>query len=358
MKKVLLLTDVNFWERSSGNRARIYSLVEFLSRRVNLTVVNTGPAPELIESLLSTEFKSEFHVLEKTKYLNSNGYGRRLQKLVKNRQFDAIIIEYIHSSYFLNFLEDRRAKIILDAHDIISERTRDFKQFNYPGALYEMDEKTEIEILNVYDHIMAICQPDYDKINKLIGQDKALLCPHPAIAVLHPFRNSVKNIVFVASAYLPNADAINLFLENCWTTISEKYDVHLSIYGSVGGLVKTNGYQQVSLMGFVPEINDIYQEADIVINPVRFGAGLKIKNVEALANGIPLITTSHGARGLEAGINHAFLIADAPLEMIEAISSLIDHPEIRRKLGEQAHEFIKDRFSPGKCFGPLLDILN
>lgn len=356
MKKVLLLTDVNFWERSSGNRARIYSLVEFLSKHVNLTVVNTGPAPENIESLLRTEFKSEFHVLEKIKYLNSNGYGRRLQKLLKNRQFDAIIIEYIHSSYFLNFLEDDGAKIILDAHDIISDRTRDFKQFNYQGALYEMSEKTEIEILNVYDHIIAICEPDFEKIKKMTGSDKALLCPHPATTVLHPFRSCVKNIVFVASAYLPNADAINLFLENCWTTISEKYDVHLNIYGSVCGLIKTNGYQQVSLNGFVPEINDIYKEADIVINPVRFGAGLKIKNVEALANGIPLITTPHGARGLEAGINDAFLIADNPQEMIGAIESLISHPEIRRKLGKQAHEFIKDRFSPEKCFSPLLGL--
>ncbi|MFI5140410.1 MAG: hypothetical protein ACHQIM_21500, partial [Sphingobacteriales bacterium] len=135
MKKVLIVTDVNFWEKSSGNRMRIWSLIDYLSRQVQLTVVNTGPAPENIETTLRNVFNADFYVLEKNKYLNSNGYGRRLKAFLKDKHFDTIIIEYIHSSYFLNFLVDD-VKIILDAHDIISERADEFKKFNHAGALY------------------------------------------------------------------------------------------------------------------------------------------------------------------------------------------------------------------------------
>src|SRR5579875_1774771 len=105
MKNVLILSDINFWESSSGHRARLKSLISYLSSRVNLTVVNTGPAPQYIEEQLAQSYQAEFHVLEKKKILNSAGYGKRLKKLMHGRSFDSVIIEYIHSSYFLNYLE-------------------------------------------------------------------------------------------------------------------------------------------------------------------------------------------------------------------------------------------------------------
>lgn len=356
MKKVLLITDVSFWEKSSGHRMRIYSLIEYLSAHVQLTVVNTGPAPANIETVLSTNFNADFFVLEKTKYLNSNGYGRRLKAFLKGRQFDTVIVEYIHSSYFLNFLPED-VQVILDAHDIISERADEFKKYNYAGALYELPEDTEREIFNVYDHIMVLCQPDYDKLNTMICPGKALLCPHPVQLCPHPVKEKVKNIAFIASAYIPNRDAINWFITNCWPHIAAKYDVSLSIYGSVGESVAQTD-NRIFVKGFVPSLDQIYEDADIIINPVRFGAGLKIKNVEALAHGRPLVTTSHSARGIETGKNTAFLVADDAEEFIQSIGSLIKSEIQRSKLSKSAHKFIRDNFSADKCFKPLINLIN
>jgi len=121
LKKVLIVTDVNFWEPCSGNRTRIAALVDWLSHHVQLTVVNTGPALPGIEDILAKQYNADFFVLEKSKYLSSTGYGRKLKAFLKDKNFDVIIIEYIHSSYFLNFIAGE-PKIILDAHDIISDR--------------------------------------------------------------------------------------------------------------------------------------------------------------------------------------------------------------------------------------------
>jgi len=357
MKNVLLLTDVNFWELSSGNRARIYNLVKYLSAQVRLTVVNTGPAPQGIEDKLSALFGAEFHVLENAKYLSSTGYGRRLKALIKGRHFDAVIIEYIHSSYFLNFLTEE-TRLILDAHDIISERAEEFKKFDYGGELYELPAATEQEIFGVYDHIMVLCPADHEKVTAMAGPGKALLCPHPLQPVAHPLREQVQNIVFVASAYLPNRDAINWFIKNCWPQIFDKHQVELQIYGTVCGGVDLDGQQNINLNGFVNDIDEVYRKADIVINPVRFGAGLKIKNVEALAHGLPLVTTTHGARGIEAGLNKAFLVADDADAFILAIGMLIDDPGKRRSLGENAIHLIKDDFNTEGCFKPLIEAIN
>ena len=309
MKKVLLVTDVNFWERSSGNRSRIYNLVKYLSIQVQLTVVNTGPAPRDIEDHLIKTFNAEFFVLEKTAYLSSTGYGRKLKAFLKGRHFDTVIIEYIHSSYFLNFLREE-AQLILDAHDIISERADEFKKYDHAGALYELPAETEKEIFGVYDHVMVLCPADYEKVTAMAGPGKALLCPHPVEPISHPVRDEVKNIVFVASAYLPNRDAINWFIKNCWPQIAAKHNVQLQIYGTVCSGADLAGQQNISLNGFVSDINEIYHQADIVINPVRFGAGIKIKNIEGLAHGRPLVTTAHGGRGIESGINNSFLVAN------------------------------------------------
>jgi glycosyltransferase involved in cell wall biosynthesis len=357
MKKVLLVTDVNFWEISSGHRVRILALIEFLARHVQLTVVNTGPAPAGIEGILSDKYIAEFFVLEKTKYLNSNGYGRRLKAFLKGKHFDTIIIEYIHSSYFLNFLVED-VQIILDAHDIISGRANEFKKFNYAGALYELSRETETEILNDYDHVMVLCQSDVDEVTEMTMPGKALLCPHPVKTHRYPIRDKVKTISFIASAYLPNRDAINWFVTHCWPQISNKYNVQLSVYGTVGVGLAIPADQSIVIKGFLPDINQIYQDADIVINPVRFGAGVKIKNMEALANGCPLVTTSHGARGIEAGINGAYLVADTAAKFVGAIESLINNTTLRNKLSENSLDYMHRDFRADKCFEPLLKALN
>jgi glycosyltransferase involved in cell wall biosynthesis len=358
MKKVLLLTDVNFWEGFSGNRTRIAALVEYLASRVQLTVINTGPAPADAEVELNKRYEAEFFVIEKVKYLNSNGYGRCLKSLFKSKQlkFDVVIIQYIHNSYFLNFLP-KDSKVILDAHDIISDRAEEFSRFNYQGALYELTREDENQLINCYDHVMMLCQPDFDKVAAITRPGVTLLCPHPAIPSRREVPEQVTNVVFVASAYLPNKDAINYFIANCWDRILAKYPVNLLIYGTVGYDLVIPPKSRILCKGFVADIDKIYDEADIIINPVRFGAGLKIKNMEALAHGIPLVTTSHGARGLEPIKNKGFLVADDPDDFAKAICSLIESNVLRKKISECAQNYIMENFSPEKCFAPLMAVI-
>ena len=83
--------------------------------------------------------------------------------------------------------------------------------------------------------------------------------------------------------------------------------------------------------GVVDDLAPLYANAGIVINPVLFGTGLKIKNVEALSLGCPLVTTPIGAEGLEEGLkeegdNNAFVIAEPGVDFAEAIHALLrDH---------------------------------
>lgn len=356
-KKVLIYTDVNFWEACSGHRVRIAALIRYLSTHFCLTVVNTGPAEHTVDSTVTDEFGIEFIVLEHEEYLDSNAYGEKLKSFLECRHFDTIIIEYIHSSYCLNFLP-YDCHVILDTHDIISERTEQFRKFNYCHRLQEMQEKDEGNIFNIYDHVMMISRPDFEKASLLVGREKVLLCPHPCETHDHEFRLNVKKIAFVASCYLPNVDSINHFVRYCWDDIRSEFNVDLYVYGTVCTELDFSERKGIHLRGFEKSLNRIYEEADIIINPVRFGAGLKIKNLEALAHGRPLVTTRHGARGLEAGASQAFQIADDDSAFVSAVRRLIVDAGLRKTMQKNAHQFIRKNFSPTKCFKPLYDAIN
>ena len=293
----------------------------------------------------------------KKKALTPGGYGRRLKSLLTNRNFEVVIIEYIHWSYFLNYLVED-AKLILDAHDIMSNLAGEFKKFNYNHNLHELPRKTEVDIFKIYDHVIVLCKGDYEEVNNMTAPGKALLCPHPVEPSSHETRDTVKNIAYIASAYLPNDDGLNWFVQNCWSQISTRYDVNLYIYGTVGEGRLYDEKSKIFFTGFVPDIEQIYEDSDIIINPVRFGAGVKIKSIEALAHGRPLVTTTHGARGLEEKINKAFLVGNTPEEFVQRVASLIDNSTLRKKLGCNAKKYIKSNFSPKRCFAPLISFIN
>jgi len=356
MKKVLLVTDVDFWVKNAGNKTRIRRLVTYLADKVQLTVVFSCPVPGHVEMILRDAFRADFFILEKNKHLDSNGYGRKFRAFLKDKKFDTIIIEYIHCSYFLNFLI-YDVQVILDAHDIISDRADEFQKNGHSGVVYELSREKEIGIFKIYDYVAVLCEPDYLKVNAVLGPDKTLLCPHPVIPSRHRLRQEVRNIVFVASAFLPNVDAIIAFITHCWPVIIKKHAVQLQIYGTVCYVLSDHAGDNIVLKGFVTDEDEIYSNADIVINPVKFGAGLKIKNIEALGHGVPLVTTPHGARGIERGMGNAFLVADNDVEFIRAVESVIVDLQLRIKLSENAIRLIADSFSAESCFQPLMNAI-
>jgi glycosyltransferase involved in cell wall biosynthesis len=357
MKEVLLITDVDFWNKGSGHRSRISALISYLATQVKLTIAYAGLAPLGISHMVGTVYLCDIFLLEPTKHLNSNAYGRRLKKMLNGRIFDTVIIEYIHNTYFLEFLAGEPT-VILDAHDIISDRTEAFKKNNFGGTYFEISEADERELLTYYDYVIVLCEPDYKRAALLTEPEKILICPHFAPISKYIIRKEVRKIVFLGSDYPPNLDAINYFIEHIWPSVREGRDIQLHIYGGICHKILSDPGKAIYANGFVTELKEIYEQADVIINPVRFGSGLKIKNIEALSMGVPLVTTSHGSRGLEGGAKNAYLIADDIDGFISSLKNLIDDFQLRKALSHFGVEFVKESFTDQKCFSSLLGVIN
>jgi glycosyltransferase involved in cell wall biosynthesis len=92
-------------------------------------------------------------------------------------------------------------------------------------------------------------------------------------------------------------------------------------------------------MPSVADVSDAYDASDIVIVPIRFGTGLKIKTIEALGRAKPTISTSVGAEGLEMARGKAMCVADEPEAFADAILQLVENGPQRRALSDAAFEF-------------------
>jgi glycosyltransferase involved in cell wall biosynthesis len=99
--------------------------------------------------------------------------------------------------------------------------------------------------------------------------------------------------------------------------------VRLQLAGSICTALPATG-PGVERLGIVRDLDQAYAGANIVINPLRAGTGLKTKTVEALGYAKALVTTSCGAEGIEDAAGYAFLMADEPAAMAAQICGLLE----------------------------------
>lgn len=356
MKKVLLLTDVDFWNEGAGHRMRIARLVEYISTKVDITVIFLDVEPTMSEDVTrKSNVKFMFPIKKDASDPEQN--GRLLKRCIKGLHFDFIMVEYIHNAFYLGYLPSKPVKI-LDAHDIISERTAGFQKYDYGGISYELSEEVEYDVFTYFDHILFLCDTDCAKVKKKIKSANVISVPHsPILYKYKKMSSSFIRLGFIGSQYLPNKDGIEFFIENCWDDIASLHGAHLYIYGNISYLLqKYQGVKNIHIMGYTRNLDDFYKNIDIAINPVRFGAGVKIKNLEAIANGVPLITTSHGANGLENEIGKSFLVANNPAEFKDKVSGLIKDRVQRKKMSIRARRFANVMFNENKCYENLMHI--
>lgn len=360
MKTILLATFVDFWRKGSGHRTRINALVSYLMDKTQITIFFAGVVNEVDRALLSIDFPTvKFEVAADGATITFKEYKEKFKEFIKGKKFDVAIIEYIELSNIIEYLPSSTVTM-LDTHDLVFERIRSFKKFSveYDGII--LSKKDEIEIFQCYDYVLLIQKKDFENVATKMDSERLLLVPHPPCFEMIPVRETCKQVGYVASPYQPNVDGLKWFINDIWAEILKKHDLTLNVYGNIGSCFHAPEPKMCNIVfhGFTEALKNAYRGMDIIINPVRCGAGLKIKNVEALGFGIPLITTSHGASGMEDGVSRAFLVADSPKEFNEAFDRVIKDFAFRAQIGKEGFVYANIHFSKEKSYGSLLKAIN
>jgi polysaccharide biosynthesis protein PslH len=170
-------------------------------------------------------------------------------------------------------------------------------------------------------------------------------CTHNSVALAPKASKSL--IYNGALTYSANYDAMRYFLADIYPLIKQQMPaVSLAITGSLSG-VDLSGLaldESVHLTGYVPDVRIPVAEASVCVIPIRQGSGTRIKILEAMALGTPVVATSKGAEGLDVTPSHDILIADDSGSFASQVIRLLRNESLRYHLVRNARLLVERRY--------------
>lgn len=171
---------------------------------------------------------------------------------------------------------------------------------------------------------------------------------HPLRSIGKPFEER-EHLLFIGNfVHSPNKDAVHYFIRDIFPLVQTFLpDVRVCIVGdNVPAEISSYASSKIQIMGYVPKIEPLLQSSRILIAPLRFGAGIKGKIGEAMAAGLPVVTTTIGAEGFGLAHLSNVLIADDPGTFAGAVAQLYSGKELWESLAQNSRSHIAKYFTP------------
>lgn len=280
--------------------------------------------------------------------------------IMKNK--DEIDFAYLNRPHiatkYVDFLKKNTdIKIIYYGHDL--HFLREYREYELTGDIQkkrESDYWKSIEF-SLMEKAAVSYYPSY-------VEEEAIHAVKPEIPVkaitAYVYESFLENIdrnfekreglLFVGGfAHPPNADAVLWFAREVFPKIRETLSVNFYVVGSkVTEEIKAleQPGSGIIVKGFVTEeeLARLYAECRVVVVPLRYGAGVKGKVVEAVYNGAAIVTTSVGAEGIPEA-EHVMRIADEPEAFAAAVTEIYESPETCLSMSEATQSYIREHFS-------------
>lgn len=300
-------------------------------------------------------------------FFYSSSVARELRKYFK----DADVI-YAHTLRFGKYIEElpenTQKKVLLDFNDAISFNYHTARQYahGFWRYVYAIEEsrvrRYEKKLLSHPFHFSIVCEADR---NYLSSDVPITVIRHGISDKLLEYQNNHTgngNLVFLGNMfYPPNADSIRWLGQ-----FLEKYSFD-GLSGSildVGGRtpeVLSRSFPNVSFVGFVDDLSSFIIRHRIFVAPLHFGAGVQTKVLEAMALGMPVVTSPIGARGIDGAKNgeNIFIVNmkdEAAWQCV--IVMLLNDQALRMRVGEAARDLIRAQYTASRARVGFRDLVN
>ncbi|MEW6304440.1 MAG: glycosyltransferase [Verrucomicrobiota bacterium] len=292
----------------------------------------------------------------------SAGMASLVRQLDQSGRFDLIISDFLLPSVHL-FADGYRpaTKSLLFQHNVESliwKRTFETAGSALKRAYFRMQwqrmEAFERASCARYDGVVGVSDEDCDLMRKEFGLTNVLGSVPTGVDVdyFKPAATAKKpnSIMFLGSMdWQPNVDGAGWFAEEIWPLIKQEIPgVTLSIVGRKPvAKIQELGARDASIRvtGTVPDVRPHLAESELMIVPLRVGGGTRIKIYEAMAAGVPVVSTRIGAEGLAVTDGEDIALADEPAAFAGRVVELLKNHEMRRRMGERARDLVCRNFS-------------
>lgn len=161
--------------------------------------------------------------------------------------------------------------------------------------------------------------------------------------------------------YYPNSDGVGWFLDEIMPAIrARRSDVEFLVVGPGANdelRARVESTPNARLLGWVPELAELVATAAVVVVPLRAGGGTRLKILEALALGRPLVSTTVGAEGLDLADGQDLVLADDPVDFADRVLALLDDPGAAGALGRAGQSAVRARYDWSSIGGRMAEML-
>jgi polysaccharide biosynthesis protein PslH len=286
---------------------------------------------------------------------------RALDTHLAQHHYDAINVEFCFMGGY-RFPVPRqgptRTALVLDEHNVeydILRRTARATRFDrrvYNAVNYPKLEREELRAWRKFDGTVFTSERDARVAAEALPGLRSEVIPNGVdVDTFRPHEGDLEApqtlLFFGAINYFPNTDALQFFVRQVLPLVLRSHpNAVLRIVGpGVPPEIAALASGHVQVVGFVDDLRTEIARATVVLAPLRIGGGTRLKIIEAMGVGRPVVATSLGAEGIDVRNEHDVLIADEPEALASAIGRLLDDPSLRRKLGSAARDTALARYS-------------
>jgi len=294
--------------------------------------------------------------------------------MVRKNPYDVVVSEYSMVAQYLYRNPDLEGmKRVMSVHECYYLARR--KAFKVQGlsreglsALFNLKglKKFEFGMYADADRVLTLTPEGRDELLAIRPDLKISVVPHGVdVDYFRPSGKEAKEeaVMFLGNyPHDPNRDAVIYFRDRIWPLIKERVpEARFYVVGKdPTPELEELGRKDPSIVvtGTVEDVRPFFEKSKLFVNPVRIGGGFRGKVLEAMAMGMPIVSTSLGAEGVSAVSGEDMLIADDPRDFAAAVVRLMENDSMCERLGERARSLAVERFSWEKGVEELEGVLD
>ena len=363
------------WPLDTGAKLRNYHLARVLAQRTRITLLafndhdlSSAPLENPYEQIVSVKRDAAYTFSKVLRGL----WGRTplpvlnyttalmkkaLERILSEKDFDIVQVESIHLMAYLPIIRAARKppRVICDWHNIESdlmhryrEREPNLLRQAYAGKTARLMSEFERRAMREFDAHITVSGRDAERLRALSAGARIFVIENGVDTDYYADAQIEKaagarleapgksRIVFVGSMdYHANIEGAVNFASDVWPRLRARQpELVFTIVGrdpsrKVRELATFPG---VEVTGTVDDVRPFYRKAVAAIVPLNVGGGSRLKILEAMAAGVPVVSTTLGAEGLDVQDGKNILIADTNDQLVEAIDSVSKNEEQRKQL--------------------------
>lgn len=344
--RVTLLSFVDS-EREMGYREELLRCCQ----RVEVVRCPQRPKPIRFLHLLSTRTPDLFY------RFCSRRMKERVQALLEKERFDLVHFTFSYMGQYAYLLLPGPMKV-LDAHNVEYLMVHRMEQLRLNPLMrlawrveWPRVRRYELSLLRQMDCCLTVSEVDRQVFRSHLPDLRVSVFPNGVDSQYFSPQNTLEEpyLAFTGwMSYVSNVDGVDFFYREIFPGIRRvRPDVKFLVVGRDPDrhlLEMARSDPALVVTGAVEDVRPYLAKSQVVVVPLRVGSGTRLKILEAMAMGKPVVSTSLGCEGLEVCDGQEILVADTPQKFAAQVLDLLRNPEQRRQVGEKGRKLVQEKY--------------